>query len=85
MTGLWGGEEKSLQWIVEQVKTSSESAEDVRQDVAALSDDMRTVQSNISTLQTEIANVKNNFQEKYSRDLLEFEERIRYDAIRNSL
>jgi len=57
MTGLWEGEEKSLQWIVSQIEGASGEIEDIVHDVETLQSDMTQVKSDVSSLQTELTTV----------------------------
>jgi outer membrane murein-binding lipoprotein Lpp len=59
MTGLWGGEEKSLQWIVSQIEGASGSIDTIEGDVADLKNDMTTAKRDISSLQSELTTVSN--------------------------
>ena len=59
MTGLWGGEEKSLQWIVSQIENASGSIDDVESDVNDLKNDMADAKRDITSLQSELTTVSN--------------------------
>lgn len=59
MTGLWGGEEKSLQWIISQIEGASGSIDTIEGDVADLKNDMTTAKRDISSLQSELTTVSN--------------------------
>ena len=59
MTALWGGEEKTIQYVITQLEAASGSIDDVEADVADLKNDMREAQRDIQTLQSEMTTVTN--------------------------